>query len=100
MGLGTTVFVLGHPAALGRGPPCGWTRAPERLAYGEAWIDSGHLFTIPGGESRITRDIYQSVTPGKKKPQVTGCVTWGSKWSRLRDSNPRPTHYECVALAI
>ena len=23
----------------------------------------------------------------------------GTRWSRLRDSNPRPTHYECVALA-
>lgn len=21
-------------------------------------------------------------------------------WSRLRESNPRPTHYECVALAV
>ena len=29
----------------------------------------------------------------KKKPQVK-CLTWGSPWSRLRDSNPRPTHYE------
>ncbi|GAA3777866.1 hypothetical protein GCM10023083_13080 [Streptomyces phyllanthi] len=28
-----------------------------------------------------------------KKPQVKG-PTWGFPWSRLRDSNPRPTHYE------
>jgi hypothetical protein len=32
---------------------------------------------------------------GSKKPQVNG-VTCGSPGSRLRDSNPRPTHYECT----
>ena len=26
-------------------------------------------------------------------------LTSADAWSRLRDSNPRPTHYECVALA-
>jgi hypothetical protein len=33
----------------------------------------------------------------KKKPQVKG-LTWGSPWSRLRDSNPRPTHYETTGV--
>lgn len=33
-------------------------------------------------------------TPGQRLPDL------GFQWSRLRDSNPRPTHYECVALAI
>ena len=35
-------------------------------------------------DSKVTRN---------KKPQVRG-LTWGSPWSRLRDSKPRPTHYE------
>lgn len=32
-----------------------------------------------------------------KKPQVKG-LTWGSPQSRLRDSNPRPTHYETMGV--
>lgn len=32
----------------------------------------------------------------KKNPRP---VAWGFSWSRLTESNRRPTHYECVALA-
>ncbi len=32
-------------------------------------------------------------TPGQRN------LTWGPGVSRLGESNPRPTHYECVALA-
>ncbi len=45
---------------------------------------------------------YDAPAPGgseQKEPQIRN-LTCGSSWSRLRDSNPRPTHYECVALAI
>ena len=38
-------------------------------------------------DSKVTRN---------KKPQVR-CLTWGSPQSRLRDSNPRPTHYETTS---
>src|SRR5690348_20457 len=33
--------------------------------------------------------------PEQPKGQVTDYVTW-PLWSRLRDSNPRPTHYEVL----
>ncbi len=36
-----------------------------------------------------------AVDPGDHKGPLSCDDTWG----RLRDSNPRPTHYECVALA-
>nr|BFD92047.1 hypothetical protein KitaXyl93_34070 [Kitasatospora sp. Xyl93] len=39
---------------------------------------------LPGSGSKADQN---------KKPQVRG-LTWGFTWSRLRDSNPRPTHYE------
>src|SRR5579875_3530822 len=36
----------------------------------------------------------QAVIAGTRVP-----VSWSRTWSRLWESNPRPTHYECVALA-
>lgn len=40
-----------------------------------------------------------AASANRKTPAQTPSVL-GFEWSRLRDSNPRPTHYECVALAI
>ncbi len=46
------------------------------------------------------RTIYaDSKVNEYKKPQVRAS-TWGLPWSRLRDSNPRPTHYETVSVRV
>jgi hypothetical protein len=49
--------------------------------------------TIADGQCPICRD---SKVNENKKPQVRR-LTRGSPWSRLRDSNPRPTHYEATS---
>lgn len=37
--------------------------------------------------------------PDDAQPKVRPTTVSGvTRWSRLRESNPRPTHYECVAL--
>ena len=47
------------------------------------------------GDRIGTEDPKQSIKPGASRPGASGA----SSGSRLWESNPRPTHYECVALA-
>jgi len=58
--------------------------------------------TVPPTYALRCTGLHHPIYPDSKatrnkKPQVRG-LTWGSPWSRLRDSNPRPTHYETVSV--
>ena len=44
------------------------------------------------------RTALEKVLPDSRKPQIQRSDL-GLRRSRLWESNPRPTHYECVALA-
>jgi hypothetical protein len=78
--------------------------------------DGGHSLTYPGGgftsatlapydrlhhERARHRIPWRQVTALAPRNNMIGWVpeTGGCFGSRLWESNPRPTHYECVALA-
>jgi hypothetical protein len=66
------------------GLPCGLSLCSSELAFGSVRT---LLFMVGGSNCGLG--------------QVLGLADfWGifQKWCRWRDSNPRPTHYECVAL--
>lgn len=51
---------------------------------------------IPSNRQVVEARMMEAETrPGRSRISET---PW-SEWSRLGESNPRPTHYECVALA-
>lgn len=57
--------------------------------------------TIETRDSRAARARRRRrVRQKSKSPRSRRVRILGLPQSRLRDSNPRPTHYECVALAI
>jgi len=66
-----------------RSETCIGNAIPEATPQAHALRCVGHTYPI-----WIDSKVCES-----KEPQVRG-PTWGSSWGRLRDSNPRPTHYE------
>lgn len=53
-----------------------------------------------GARTRILASPCRSTPPKRTRQPQTFCVTIGIDWCRKRDLNPRPTHYECVALPL
>ena len=88
------------PQTLRASPPISLAQAKDQVRDLDRQFDTGaipltHALQCVDHTCPIWVD---SKVDRSRKPQVR-VLTWGFPWSRLRDSNPRPTHYECVALA-
>ena len=65
--------------------------------YGHLYEDE--LDQVAERLNKLVRPECAPTQPSYRLLSVTACVDLPTMWGRLRDSNPRPTHYECVALA-
>ena len=65
-------------------------RLDEQLRRAEPPVESVESVESAGGVPVVYPDDHEQAADGGIGPE---------NGSRLRESNPRPTHYECVALA-
>ncbi len=64
----------------------------------EAIQGPGSAWRIRGSSDPPSGDQLLTQLPGRASGGPYGLTKLWRKWCRRRDSNPRPTHYECAAL--
>ena len=80
-------------------------KSVQRMLGHKSTLDLyGHLYEdeldqVAERLNKLVRPECAQHKPSYRILSVTACVDLPTMWGRLRDSNPRPTHYECVALA-
>jgi hypothetical protein len=72
-----------------------WIRQPDR---GDREL-SRPTDTGPHSGSSNPTKLLPKMLPAPWPTIFQKHVCAGQRWSRLWESNPRPTHYECVALS-